>query len=212
MALIDLPSKTRIERSPSGTTRTVGKRNQSLFMMGLISFLMLMGIGGRFAFLQLVKGKINRELADENRIRLIARQAERGRILDRNGRILAISRPSYSVFVYPIGVNETQWISTRQRLARILSVSEADIQKRLEQSEQGSPYLIRIAQGLSPAQVTAIVEYKSELPGIEVDIESVRNYPNGDLAAHVLGYTREITDEALQQCNLWCFQRYTVYL
>jgi len=158
MALIYLPSKTRIERSPSGTTRTVGKRNQSFFMMGLISFLMLMGIGGRLAFLQLVNGKINRELADENRIRLIARQAERGRILDRNGRILASSRPSYSVFVYPIGVNETQWIRTRQRLAKILSISEADIQKRLEQAEQDSPYLIRIAQGLSPAQVTAIVE------------------------------------------------------
>ena len=199
MALIDIPSKTRWERSPSRTSRTVGRKSQSVFLMALISLLLFIGMGSRLAFLQLVQGERNQKLAEENRIRLISRQAERGRILDRNGHVLASSRPSYSVFVYPIALDEAQWIKTRQRLAKILNIAEADIQKRLTRAEQGSPYLIRIAQGLSPAQVTAIKEYRSELPGIEVDVESVRNYPNGDLASHVLGYTGEITDELLQQ-------------
>ena len=57
---------------------------------------------------------------------------------------------------------------------------------------------MRVAQWITEKQVIAIEEARSELPGIEVDFESVRYYPNGDLAAHVLGYTGEITDQELE--------------
>ncbi len=167
--------------------------------MAAISLVMLGGIGGRLAVLQLVDGTANRELADSNRIRLIPRQPERGRILDRNGKLLAGSRLSHSVFLWPLARKRSDWNATLKRLAEVLNIPVADIQKRLEQAGYNSPFLVRIARGISPAQVTALTEYGSELEGVQVDAEAVRYYPNGDLAAHVLGYTGELSDEDLEK-------------
>ncbi|MEB3336458.1 MAG: penicillin-binding transpeptidase domain-containing protein, partial [Leptolyngbyaceae bacterium] len=176
--------------------RTVGRRYQSVVLMVIVSIFLLGGIGGRLAYLQLVEGTRNRKLAENNRIRLIPKQPERGKILDRKGRILAGSRLSHSVFLWPRAQKKSEWPKTLKRLSQVLGISEAKIQKRLEQAGYESPFLVRIERGISPAQVTALVEYRLE--GVEVDAEAVRNYPHGDLAAHVLGYTGEMTDADLE--------------
>lgn len=180
-------------------SRTVGRRYQSLALMLVVSVLLLGGMGTRLAYLQLVEGTRNRQLAENNRIRLIPKQPERGKILDRNGNILAGSRLSHSVFLWPLAQKKSEWPTTLKRLSQILKVPESEIQKRLEQAGYTSPYLVRIARGVSPAQVTALAEYASEMEGVEVDAEAVRYYPYGDLAAHLLGYTGEMSDEELEK-------------
>ena len=65
------------------TTRTVGQNYQSLALMLGITLLMFGGIGSRLAYLQLLIGTHNRQLAENNRIRLIPKQPERGNIFDR---------------------------------------------------------------------------------------------------------------------------------
>ncbi len=192
------PSTVPMSPTPSAS-RTVGRSYQAVVVMVAISLVMLGGIGGRLAVLQLVNGTANRELADSNRIRLIPRQPERGRILDRNGKVLAGSRLSHSVFLWPLARKQTDWDTTLKRLAEVLNIPVADIKKRLEQAGYNSPFLVRIARGISPAQVTALTEYGNELEGVQVDAEAVRYYPNGDLAAHVLGYTGEMSDEDLEK-------------
>lgn len=177
--------------------RTVGRRYQSLAVMLVITLLLLGGMGTRLAYLQLLQGDRNRQLADNNRIRLIPKQPERGKILDRKGRILAGSRLSYSVFLWPIANRQSEWSANLDRLAEVLNIPVEEIQSRLEQAGYNSPFLIRIARGISPAQVTALAEYSQELQGVQVEAEAVRNYPFGDLAAHVLGYTGEMSDEEL---------------
>ncbi|HEY9748952.1 MAG TPA: penicillin-binding protein 2 [Allocoleopsis sp.] len=180
-------------------TRTVGRSYQSLGFMLVVTLFMLGGIGSRLAYLQLVEGNRNRQLAENNRIRLIPKQPERGKILDRQGNILAGSRLSHSVFLWPLARKQSEWPATLKRLSQILQIPEVEIQKRLEQAGYTSPYLVRIARGVSPAQVTALAEYSSEMEGVEVDAEAVRYYPHGDLAAHVLGYTGEMSDEELER-------------
>jgi len=178
--------------------RTVGRQYQSVLVMLLISLILLGGIGTRLAYLQLFQGERNRQLADNNRIRLIPRQPERGKILDRRGRILAGSRLSYAVFLWPISNSKQQWAVIVPRLAKLLNIPQKTIESRLEQAGYDSPALLRIARGLSPAQVTALAEFSQELKGVQVEAEAVRNYPYGDLAAHVLGYTGEMSDEDLK--------------
>jgi penicillin-binding protein 2 len=166
--------------------------------MTVISLLILGGLGSRLAYLQLIQGDRNQELAEENRIRLLPKPPERGRIFDRNGKLMAGSRISYSVFLWPIALEASEWPKTLKRLAQILKMPEAEIQASLEKQGFKSPYRIRIARGLSIRQVVAVEEARRELRGVEIDAETVRYYPNGDLAAHVLGYTGEITDEELE--------------
>jgi penicillin-binding protein 2 len=165
--------------------------------MLFVSLFLLGGIGTRLGYLQLAQGERNRQLAENNRIRLIPKQPVRGNIFDRKGRVLASSRLSHAVYVWPIARKKAEWPETLKIVSKILKIPEAEIQKRLETAGYNSPSLLRIARGLSPAQITALEEYGPQLQGIEVDIEAVRNYPNGDLAAHVLGYTGELNDEEL---------------
>ncbi len=186
------------QQSKQSTARTVGRRYQSLILMLIVTVAMLGGIGSRLAYLQLLQGDRNRQLADNNRVRLIPRQPERGNILDRKGRILAGNRLSYAVFLWPISNSQEEWKSIVARLAKLLNIPEKNIHDRLEQAGYSSPVLVRIARGLSPAQITALAEFSQDLKGVQVQAEAVRNYPYGDLAAHVLGYTGEMNDEDLK--------------
>ncbi|MEM8805197.1 MAG: penicillin-binding protein 2 [Cyanobacteria bacterium P01_G01_bin.38] len=178
--------------------RTVGRQYQSVIVMILLSLVMLGGIGSRLFYLQLVEGDRNRELAEENRVLLLPRRPARGTIYDRKGRILAGSRLSHSVSIWPISLPKEQRPQVIKRLAQILDVPPEEIAKRLETAGFDSTQSVSIARGVSPAQATALAEYAPELPGVRVEAEAVRNYPHGDLAAHVLGYTGEITDAELQ--------------
>ena len=153
--------------------------------MLVVTLMLLGGIGSRLAYLQLFQGERNRQLADNNRIRLIPRQPERGKILDRRGKILAGNRLSYAVFLWPISNSKEEWARILPHLAKVLNIPQKTIEDRLNQAGYESPVLVRIARGLSPAQVTALAEYSQVLKGVQVNAEAVRNYPYGDLGAHV---------------------------
>ncbi|EDX75575.1 Penicillin-binding Protein dimerisation domain family [Coleofasciculus chthonoplastes PCC 7420] len=181
------------------TPRTVGRNYQSVIVMLIVSLFLVGAMGSRLAYLQLVQGERNRQLAENNRIRLVPKQPVRGNIFDRKGKVLASSRLSHSVFLWPVALKKDEWPQTRQRLSQLLDLPEDEIQKRVERAGFDSPSLIRIERGLSPAQITALQEYSHQLDGIEVDIEAVRDYPNGDVGAHVLGYTGELNDQELGQ-------------
>ncbi|HEY9609648.1 penicillin-binding protein 2 [Allocoleopsis sp.] len=184
-----------IGRQP--TPRTVGRNYQSIFVMLFVSIFLLGGMGARLVYLQLLEGARNRQLADNNRIRLIPKQPVRGNIFDRKGRVLASSRLSHAVYIWPVARKKAEWPATLKLVSKILNIPEVEIQKRLEKAGYNSPSLLRIARGITPAQITAMEEYSDQLEGVEVDIEAVRDYPNGELAAHVLGYTGELNDEEL---------------
>jgi penicillin-binding protein 2 len=180
------------------TARTVGKDTRPLTLIALVTLLIFGAIGGRLGYLQLVAGTHNRELADENRIRLIPKPPERGKILDRKGRILAGNTFSYSVFLWPIAKTKAEWPKTLELLSKILNIPQAEIQRRLERAGYASPSLVRVAKGINWAQVVALAEHTSELEGVEVDKEAMRFYPHKELAAEVLGYIGELNEDELK--------------
>lgn len=175
--------------------RKVGRKSQSVVMMMACVALIVGGLGGRIAYLQLLEGTQNRQRAENNRVRLIAKMPERGRILDRKGRVLAGTRLTHSVYLWPLALKQTDWGKTLSKLSVILNVPEADIKKRLEREGYQSASLVKVARNISPQQITALAEASNELPGVQVDGETSREYIHGDLAVHVLGYTGELTDE-----------------
>ena len=193
---LEIPSRFQF-RLKKDSDRTVGKHFQAVVAMLLVSGVLFGAVGTRLAQLQLVEGPRNRQRAETNRIRLVPKRPARGALLDRNGKILASSRLSHAVSIWPIALPRSEWPLVVDRLSRILNVEPDSIRQRLEQAGYESIEAITIARGISPAQATAIAEFGDELPGVRLEAEAVRNYPNGDLAAHVLGYTGEITQEEL---------------
>jgi penicillin-binding protein 2 len=179
--------------------RTVGRQFQYVLIMLVISSLLFGGIGWRLAYLQLEQGKINRTKAESNRIRIVPKPPVRGNLFDRKGKVLATTRLSHSAYVWPRAQKEADWQEIRRLLAAILEMPAEEIQKRVEQAGYNYSSLIPIVPSLTPAQITAIEEYRHELKWVEVDVSKIRYYPHGKLAAHALGYAGELDREELER-------------
>ena len=153
----------------------------------------------RLAWLQLAHGAENRARADENRIRLMPRNPIRGRLLDRHGQVLATSRLTYNLYIQPREVDDVQWPALRDRLATVVGLPASQLEERRRSGANAEGFRIALASGLKPEQVLRFREQAAGLTGAEVDVDILRSYPHGRLAAHVLGYTSGITDEEYDQ-------------
>lgn len=178
--------------------RTVGRNFQPIFLI-LFTLSMTTVISLRLAYLQIIAGAEYRSQAQSNRVRIIPKQPERGNIFDRNGKLLASNRSPRSLYLWPMTHTQPRWTSVGSRLEKILDIPKEEIATKLEEAGPNSSSLVLIARDLTEAQVTAIKEYENELQNVEVRTSSVRYYPEGQVLAHILGYTRELTPEQLKE-------------
>ncbi|MEM9509624.1 MAG: penicillin-binding protein 2, partial [Cyanobacteria bacterium P01_E01_bin.35] len=184
-------------KSSEPINRTVGRQFQAIPIASVISLILMGGIGWRLSHLQLVQGEINQQKAANNRIRIVPKPPVRGNVFDRHGRLLASNRQSYSAYLWPKSQKEVNWQKNRNMIAKILEITPESLQKKVEEAGYNYPSLIPIARNLTPEQITALEEYQAQLEGIEIDIGKVRYYPQGQLAAHILGYTGELNPQEL---------------
>jgi len=151
----------------------------------------------RLVQLQMVEGERNRQLADENRIRIARRLAPRGNIYDRKDRLLASSRLAFSVSVIPEELALAGGGDACARLAELMELPSEEVGATL-----GRPRHLRyepaVVFGDADQRVVArLEEHSVYLSGVSVRSDAVRYYPQGRLAAHVLGYVRQISAEEL---------------
>ncbi|MBP2636564.1 MAG: spoVD 3 [Firmicutes bacterium] len=150
----------------------------------------------RMGYLQLAQGYDYRVKSDENRIRLVTITAPRGTFYDRNGIGLVANRPGFSVSLVPITGPVPDDVLVK--LADILGMKVEDIKKKIE--KQDNPlHPVRIKDDVGLEIVTKIEERRSELPGVTIDIQAIRNYVNNELAAHSFGYVGEISDAEMEK-------------
>jgi penicillin-binding protein 2 len=150
----------------------------------------------KLLYLQVIKGHELRFLAENNRIRLIKNAAPRGMIMDRKGRVLVDSRPAFNVVVTPEDVSDLKGLT--QRLSRMLHLSPDVIAAMIEQRDTPPFQPVVIKRDISWEELSNVKAHRLDLPGVEIQIEPVRIYPYGSLAAHILGYGGEINKEELQ--------------
>lgn len=146
--------------------------------------------------LQVVQGERYRRLSEENYMRITPIPAPRGDIIDRNGNILVTSRPAFYVYYWYLDASKAK--ETLPRLSRILGLNLADLEARVAQYAGRYYEPIPIAKDITPDQYTALVEDAPNLPGVFIEAQPIRYYPEKDLAASTLGYVGEITDYQLK--------------
>ena len=98
-----------------------------LLIFSSISFFLILV---RLIFLQILNYESFKTMSDENRIRLIASQPIRGRILDKNGNVLADSRVRYSLIIKPQSINQRNWENHKFRISDLFDVDSNLIQKK----------------------------------------------------------------------------------
>jgi len=181
------------------SSRQTGVGSQSAVLL-LVVLLFSGAIAARLAWLQLLHGPEYKAMADENRIRLIPRDPVRGRLLDRNGRVLATNRLTYQLYLQPRLVEERDWPALRNRLSRLLEIPAGQLDQQWRQGQRHSDtYRIHLAGPLTPVQVLRFREQAGLMPGAEVAADVLRSYPGGRLASHLMGYTSSITEEEYQR-------------
>jgi len=162
-----------------------------LLIFSSISFLLILL---RLIFLQLLNYESFKQMSDENRIRLIASQPIRGRILDRNGNVLADSRVKYSLIIKPQSVNAINWEKHKLIFSDLLNVDSNLIEKKYFDGLKNKQLSVTILDDLDEGQIIKFKENEDNLSSFEIATKLIRNYPYKSLAAHVIGYTQPITE------------------
>ncbi len=167
-------------------------------VLGIIVLVVLGGLAAQTWRIQIAQGASYSAEANSNRIRNVSLPAARGRILDANGIPLVTDRPVMVVDAQPTVAQDATLVAS---ISRVIGVPVAQIQKSLTsyKAEPLAPRTLKV--DISMTTAAYLVEHAPEFPGITVDQGAVREYPYGSLAAHVLGYTGEISEAQLQSAT-----------
>ncbi|HUP10214.1 MAG TPA: penicillin-binding protein 2 [Caldimonas sp.] len=161
--------------------------------VGLLGFLLLLA---RLWHLQILLGDEMRTLSENNRIRLHRTQATRGTVLDRAGRVLIDSRPSFDAVLVPEDSPDEE--ETVENLSQFLHHSASDMHALLAQVDARPPFEeITVKRDLNWDEIVALETHQLDLPGVSLRITPRRSYPLGPQLAHLLGYVGEASPQDL---------------
>jgi penicillin-binding protein 2 len=162
------------------------------FVVAGIFFMLLL----RLWHLQILNADDYRNMSENNRLRFVPVAASRGAILDRNGAVLVSNQPSFSLAVVPQEVTNKDELL--DHLAKLLGLDRAEMNERWEKGKGRAKYYpIILASNISRDQVEIVEENHLRLQGVEIEMKPVREYASGILAAHLLGYIGEISEDEL---------------
>jgi cell division protein FtsI (penicillin-binding protein 3) len=158
---------------------------RALFVAAIIGFWMF-AVSARLVYLQVSQhqGLVSRARGQQQDA--IETSPQRGDLLDRQGRELARSVQTVSLFVDPGGLKLEDLACTAAELAKALGQKESDLFQELQETQNQKKRFLWIARRLDAEKANPIVA--KNLPGVTAVLEPKRFYPNGSLASHVLGF------------------------
>lgn len=158
---------------------------RALFVAAFIGFWMLL-ICFRLVHLQFSQHEGLANRARQQQQNSIETTPQRGELLDRQERQLARSIQTVSLFLDPDGLDEATLDRNAQHIAQALGLKQADLAKEFREAHAEKRRFIWIARRLDADLGNKIVAMN--LPGVHAQLEPKRYYPNGPVAAHILGY------------------------
>ena len=165
---------------------------------GVCITLVFLVFGMRLFHLQVIQGEELRERSERNRIRRIELAAPRGEILDREGRILATTRPAYAVQVVPNDLRARE--VTFSALGQLLEVEPALLEEKVGRPGRLARFKpIALEDDLDFDRLARVETHRYALPGVETRVQPRRHYLEGDLGAHLLGSIGEIRADQLER-------------
>ncbi len=165
--------------SPLLASRTPVWRSKFIVAAVALSFI---GLAGRAAYIQVISNDFYQKQGEVRFARTLELPANRGRVLDRNGLILASSVPAMSIWAIPedVELDKNQTV----RLAKLLEMSVAELNKKLLAEDKTFVWVKRQVDDAVAKQIATM-----GLKGIYQRKEYKRQYPEGEAAAHVVGFT-----------------------
>jgi len=152
----------------------------------------------RLARLEVAGTEKYETLAERNRIRTIPILAPRGKILDREGRIIVDNYPSFSVLLLREQTRDLN--ADVEQIADGLHMTAEAVRERLRRfayAPQFQPLVLK--DDITPEELAFVEAHKNELPELETIMVHRRLYPRNGFIAHLIGYVGEVSEEELNQ-------------
>ena len=181
----------RFTESPVLQLALQGWRSRTVGLMLMAAFLALVARG---FYLQVINNDFLQQKGDSRYLRDIEISASRGKIVDRNGDMLAVSTPMKTIWAIP---TDARMMSADQKgqLAGLLELSVRELDGKLA-SEKTFTFVKRQVSPETADQIAA-----AKFPGIHQEKEYRRFYPTGDMTAHIVGFTG-VDDKGLEGVEL----------
>ena len=157
---------------------------------------------GRLVYLQVVQHEVYSTRSEKNRVRVEPLPPTRGLIQDRNGVLLAENRPTYNLTLIRERVEDLDGTLDLLEVLLALSPEEAEA-FRLRSRQRQRPFQPALLMSdLDEAQIARLAVNRHRLPGIEVEAQLLRYYPDANITAHALGYVGRINAEEMKTLDL----------
>jgi penicillin-binding protein 2 len=168
------------------------RRPMRFVAFGAMVVLVVAALTTRLVFLQIQQAPTYQALAEANRTATAAIPSTRGVVYDRALRPLVRNIPTWTVKIRPADLPYSQRDAIVARLAGLLEMTPTEVNTRIE-SNPGSRFdLVRIKNDVPESIARVIAEERLKLPGVEVAVESRRDYLYGPLLSQVIGFTGAI--------------------
>src|SRR6056297_899594 len=178
------------------TQRRLQRLSRRALLLGAAQAGGFLVLAGRMYQLQVQEADRYRTLADKNRIGLRLEVATRGLILDRYDRPMALNQTAYRVAVVPEEAGDLQRLL--ERLDRLVPLTEEQRERVLVTARRQRSFLPIIAyEDLTWQEIARIGVHTADLPGVEVSETKQRVYPEGEVAAHLVGYVGAVSEQEL---------------
>jgi penicillin-binding protein 2 len=167
----------------------------SYLSVGLV-ILLLIG----FWKLQVVQSGHFADLAERNRIRYIPIIAPRGAMLDREGRVLVDSYPSFSILL--LRDQPKLLAKSLPQIEEGLGISREDLQTQLDAARDEPKFEpVVIKPAASEADIAFVESHRADLPVLELMMVQRRRYPHGEMLANTIGYVGEVSPKELDRSD-----------
>lgn len=155
----------------------------------------------RVVFLNVIKGAYYREVSKGNSIRSVILKAPRGRIFDRNNVPLVNNVPSIDAVIVPADIphDSAQVKKISEKVSSILGMNEAEVRIAMESNASKSFNPVLLKENISQDESLMLLEKAIEFPGISIEKTAIREYINGFMFSHILGYEGKIEKKELEQ-------------
>ncbi|MEN8040805.1 MAG: penicillin-binding transpeptidase domain-containing protein [Actinomycetota bacterium] len=164
-------------------------------VIGIVFGALLAVLGLRLWAMQITEVHAYEERAERQQVRVVTTPAPRGDIYDSKGVKLAGTRSALAAVVDLALVDKDEMDQLAQNLAAFLDLDASEVIEQLSNDNRGAQ--ITVAEDLSDADATFLLERREDFPGVAVIPQPVRTYPMGELGAHVLGYIGKPNEDDL---------------
>ncbi len=167
--------------------------------VGLMA-LLGMGLVSRLFYLQVVRYKELSTQSDENRLLVQPIPPTRGLIYDTNGKLLAMNTPSHILSIVREQTKDLDGLLTN--ISALVPLSEGELQRFHQRLRRRRPYeAVPLKFDLTEEEIARVTVNLFRLPGVDINAELIRKYPEGELFAHSVGYVGRINDQDLKQLD-----------